>query len=164
MPHETALFTSSRASQCMWNRKVAVKNSNARRMVWIVRHDVFERAFDIPAVMENFARYLALFIFIWRNGNYIYLEALFTTSIPWFHRRQTYFFAGTPKLIKSTSFNLYFLVYRCTAGWKLVEWMIKCVHWCISSLARYNNTYHDRLDQCMSVALEDASYAIGAWE
>ena len=80
-------FTSSRASQCMWNRKVAVKNSNARRMVWIVRHDVFERAFDIPAVMENFARYLALFIFIWRNGNYIYLEALFTTSIPWFHRR-----------------------------------------------------------------------------
>ena len=64
-----------------------MKNSNARRMVWIVRRDVFERAFDIPAVMENFARYLALFIFIWRNGNYIYLEALFTTSIPWFHRR-----------------------------------------------------------------------------
>ena len=29
------------------------KNSNARCMVWIVRRDVLERAFDIPAVIEN---------------------------------------------------------------------------------------------------------------
>ena len=123
IPKTASQHTSSLYPIVSWNAFAAARNlalaeiSTAESCLGVVLLGDFifrRRTYGATQHPENLAEFATSSGF--SDAARLQIEADMKDMIAWNFAK-----IGTPKLIKSTSFNVFFSVYRCITGWKMIS-------------------------------------------